>query len=184
MAKSDYKDIVEYIMENVDLLETIEGYGLKPYFETDGRHTMMCPFHTENTASLKVYDNKSFFCFGCSAGYSVIDFIKMYEDIGFMEVIDRYRSKVNGPSGEDIFQKIVNQNRDPDFDLSGYMFTSKYRLGITLREYLKQHPNKEEFVDRCFYDMDNFFEEVNNLNKDKIEYFEESIFERIADEIG
>jgi hypothetical protein len=184
VPKSDYSDIVEYIMENVDLLETIESYGLKPHFETDGRHTMMCPFHTENTASLKIYEGKSFFCFGCSAGYSVIDFIKMYEDIGFMEVIDRYRAKVDGPNGEDIFQKIVNQSRNTEFDLSGHMFTSKYRLGITLREYLIEHPESLEFVDRCFYDMDNFFEDVRNLNKEKIEYFEEGIIERIADEKG
>jgi len=32
-----------------------------------------CPFHSEKTASLKLYD-RSFHCYGCGAGGSVIDF--------------------------------------------------------------------------------------------------------------
>lgn len=183
MTKENCSEVIKYIMENVSLIKTIEDYGLKPIKESEGRYTMLCPFHSEDTASLKIYDNKSFFCFGCSSGYSVIDFIQMYENISFMDVINRYKNKTQGPTPEDIYHKILNQKNEQTIDLAQYMYSSKFRLGITLREILKKDPLRKEFVDRCFYDMDNFFENVDNLNKDKIDYFEDSILERISDEI-
>ncbi len=182
MSKSDYSDVIKYITENVKLLDVIAKYGLKVTKESDNRHTMVCPFHAEDTASLKIYDNKSFFCFGCGAGYSVIDFMKMHENLNFMEIINRYKNESNTTSGEAILKRIINHTKD-DFSLSDYLFSSKYRLGITLREYLRKKSDKEEFVDRCFYDMDNFFEDINNLNREKIDYFEDTILERLADEI-
>lgn len=35
---------------------------------------MPCPFHDEDTASLKAYPNGSWFCYGCHVGGSIIDF--------------------------------------------------------------------------------------------------------------
>ena len=187
MTKRDYEDIVEYIMENIKLLDIIESYNLKIQKESEGRYTMICPFHMEDTPSLKIYQNSggrwTFFCFGCGAGYSVIDFMKMYENIGFMEVINRYKQNV-GATGETIFQKILNQNKGPVFDLPNYMMSSKFRLGLILREYLKSHNGKEDFTDDCFYQMDNFFESVENLNKERIDAFEEGLLERINNEVG
>lgn len=179
MTKNDYQDTLEYIKENVKLLDIIDGYGLKVIKESDGRHSMICPFHTEDTPSLKIYDNKSYFCFGCGSGYSVIDFIKMYENISFMDVINRYRTKSN-TSSENLYQKIINKKLETKFELSDYMISSKYRLGITLREYLKNNKDKEELIDRCFYDMDTFFEDINNLSIEKIDMFEDVILERIV----
>lgn len=183
MTKSDYGDTIKYITENIKLLDVINGYNLKASKESDNRHTMVCPFHAEDTASLKIYDNKSFFCFGCGAGYSVIDFIKMYENLNFMDVINRYRDQSDTTSGEAILKRIINHSKE-EFSLSNYMLSSKYRLGIILREYLRKKNEKEEFVDRCFYDMDNFFEDLGNLNKEKIDFFEDTILDRINDEVG
>ena len=182
-TKQDYKDTVNYIMENVKLLDVIDGYGLKPRKEIDERHTMMCPFHTEDTPSLKIYDNKSFFCFGCGAGYGVIDFIKLYEGISFMDVINRYKDTSGQSSAENIYQKILDYNRSDNFNLPDYMLSSQFRMGIILREYLNDNNGKKDFVDKCFYDMDNFFEDAGNLNKEKIDYFEDLILERITNEI-
>jgi len=187
MNKHDYEDALEYITENVKLVDIIEGYGFRPHKESEGRYTMVCPFHNEDTASLKIYKNddgkQSFFCFGCGAGYSAIDFIKMHEDIGFMDVINRYRSKVTTGSGENIYQKLLNHQNSDNFDLPSYMLSSKFRLGIILREKLKLNPNKEETVDKFFSDMDVFFEEPGNMNKESIDYFEETILEGIKNEL-
>jgi len=183
MNRQDYQETLEYIKENVSLLDIIEGYGLKPRKELDNRHTMICPFHSEDTPSLKIYDNKTFFCFGCGAGYGVIDFIKLYEGIGFMDVINRYRSTSNQSSAENLYQKILEFNKEDSFNLPQYMSSSQFRLGIVLREYLKEHKDKETFVDDCFFQMDDFFEDVDNLNKEKIDYFENLIIERMTNEL-
>jgi len=187
MTKHDYEDTIEYINENVKLIDIIEGYGLKLRKEADGRYTMVCPFHSEDTASLKVYFNSeknkwTFFCFGCGAGYGTIDFIKMFENIGFMDVINRYKQNITSGSGENIYQKLLKHNQGIHIDLAEYMLSSKFRLGLILREYLKKNDKKEEFVDRCFYEMDNFFENPGNLNKENIDIFEENILERINNE--
>lgn len=184
MTKHDYEDTIEYINENVKLTDIIEGYGLKLRKEAEGRYTMVCPFHSEDTPSLKVYFNDSkkkwtFFCYGCGAGYGTIDFIKMFENIGFMDVINRYKKNVDGGSGENIYQKLLRYNQCDNIDLANYILSSKFRLGLILREYLKKHNQKEEFVDRCFYDMDNFFENPGNLKKESIDAFEENILERM-----
>lgn len=186
MTKHDYLDTLEYINQNIFLLDIIEGYGLKVIKESDGRYKMICPFHNEDTPSFKIYNNKNkqtFFCFGCGAGYSVIDFIKMHEDISFMEVINRYKNLTISGGGESIFQKIVKYNSNQDIDLSEYTLSSKFRLGIILRECLKNNPERMEFIDRCFFEMDNFFENLDNMDKDKIDYFETSLLERINEKI-
>lgn len=183
MNKQDYQETLEYIKENVKLLDIIEGYGLKPRKELDNRHTMICPFHSEDTPSLKIYDNKTFFCFGCGSGYGVVDFIKLYEGINFMDVINRYRFNSNQTTAENLYQKILEFNKNNDFNLPQYVSSSQFRLGIVLREYLKEHKNKETFVDDCLFQMDDFFEDADNLNKEKIDYFENLIIERINNEL-
>jgi hypothetical protein len=59
------------------------------------------------------------------------------------------------------------------------MLSSKFRLGIILREHLRSSPSRIELVDRCFYEMDSFFEDHKNLNKETIDTFEENILDRI-----
>jgi DNA primase len=47
-----------------------------------------CPFHTDTQPSLVVYpEGASYFCFGCSAGGDVIDFVSRLNGVGFREAI-------------------------------------------------------------------------------------------------
>jgi len=47
-----------------------------------------CPFHTDAQPSLVVYpQDANYFCFGCSAGGDVIDFISRLNGVGFREAI-------------------------------------------------------------------------------------------------
>ncbi len=44
----------------------------------DGRRRMIrCPFHDDGTASLAIYPNNGYHCFGCGAhGKNAVDFVK------------------------------------------------------------------------------------------------------------
>lgn len=47
-----------------------------------GEEKICCPFHKERTPSLNIYHhNQSFYCFGCGAGGSSIDFVAYSEDL-------------------------------------------------------------------------------------------------------
>lgn len=50
-------------------------------FEPNQSHCIICPFHREDTASLRLYD-QSFYCYGCGAGGDVIKFVSRLFNIG------------------------------------------------------------------------------------------------------
>ena len=70
----------------------IRLYGYEP----DSKGFMRCPFHHDPTPSLKLYDTGSrrgWYCFGCHAGGSVIDFVIKHEACSFpdaVKAIDRH----------------------------------------------------------------------------------------------
>ena len=55
---------------------------------------MLCPFHTEKTPSLKIYDD-SFYCFGCGATGDVITFVMRWFNIDFKQAIERINVDFN-----------------------------------------------------------------------------------------
>lgn len=64
-------DVFQEVRERVPTAEAARRYGLTP----NRAGFIPCPFHQEKTASLKLYPGAGgFYCFGCHAGGSVIDF--------------------------------------------------------------------------------------------------------------
>lgn len=48
----------------------------------------LCPFHNEKTPSFNLYpDNNSYYCFGCSNGGGVIQFVMNIERLDFPEAV-------------------------------------------------------------------------------------------------
>lgn len=62
-------------------------YGYTP----NTRGYIRCPFHSEKTASLRLYD-KSFYCFGCGTGGDLIKFVQLYFNISFAQALIRINS--------------------------------------------------------------------------------------------
>ena len=183
MTRVKTDKIKKHILSKINIVKLTQNYGLSLISETGGRYKMVCPFHDENTASCKVYpDTNSFFCYGCGAGYTVIDFIMNYESVSYLEVIERFGKNVDISSDKFIIEEIIKKLGDSSVSVSKYAVAVKYRLGITLREYLKTHVDKEIFVDSCFKDMDLYFSDVDNLSEDKIDYLMDEIMERIDNE--
>lgn len=60
----------------------IERYG----FELNRSGFISCPFHSEKTASMKIYD-KSFYCFGCGKGGDIIKFVSLLFNISAPQAI-------------------------------------------------------------------------------------------------
>jgi len=170
-----------YINKNINILDVIKNYDLKVRLEGSGRYKMVCPFHSENTASLIVFeDTNSYFCFGCGSGYGVVDFIMNHENISYMEVIRRYSEKIGEAVKDSIKDQIQKKLNDSDkVDVLKYAFESKYRLGIVLRNYLKAHPDKEQLVEGCYKKTIEFFKESQSLSEDNVDYFVDGIIEEV-----
>lgn len=74
----------EQIKAMVSMHDVLGRYGI----DVGRGGFVSCPFHSEKTASCKIYDN-SFYCFGCGAGGDVLDFVMKMENCSFRVAIDR-----------------------------------------------------------------------------------------------
>lgn len=82
------KSVIEQL-ENIPMHEVLKKYHL-PYVE--GRN-MRCPFPahgaTGATPSFRVYDDRTFACFGCRAGGNPIHFIMHMEGLDYVAAADK-----------------------------------------------------------------------------------------------
>ena len=69
----------QMIRDTVSMQDVLDLYGYQP------KHGfMVCPFHGDHDASLKVYrGTKGWHCFGCGRGGSVIDFVMEHDNCSF-----------------------------------------------------------------------------------------------------
>ena len=48
-----------------------------------------CPFHNEKKPSLKVYNDNTWYCFGCGKGIDSIDFVMLRDGIDFISAVKK-----------------------------------------------------------------------------------------------
>lgn len=77
----------EQIKSMVTIADVISKYS--PSNEIK-KNLMHCPFHTEKTASFKIYqNNNSFYCFGCGVGGDQINFVAKMLNLSYYEALKR-----------------------------------------------------------------------------------------------
>ena len=93
---------VDEVLARTDIRTTIEPY-IK-LTRKGGRFWGLCPFHNEKTPSFSVSpDQGLFYCFGCGAGGSAIQFLTRLEGWTFVETVQELarRAGVTLPEPED-----------------------------------------------------------------------------------
>lgn len=79
----DIRSAAQYIRDNVEMQSILDLYGY-----TTKHGFMVCPFHGDHDASLKVYGGTGgWHCFGCDRGGSVIDFVMEHENCSFRTAV-------------------------------------------------------------------------------------------------
>lgn len=77
-------DYASEIKSMVSMPEMMEQYG----FRLDKAGFCKCPFHSERSASFKAYPGqRGYYCFGCGAHGSVIDFVMLYFGLPFKDAL-------------------------------------------------------------------------------------------------
>lgn len=84
----------DFIIDLVSRTNIIDIIGHRIKIKKRGNnHFGCCPFHNEKTPSFSVSEKKQiYYCFGCGATGSVIDFIMAYDRLSFLETMEELAS--------------------------------------------------------------------------------------------
>lgn len=99
------KSVVDQVKESTDIVNLISEYV--DLEKRGNNYVGLCPFHNEKTPSFNVYkDTGSYYCFGCRANGSVIDFYMEMENLPFNEALQSLGER----SGIKVKHKQTNVN--------------------------------------------------------------------------
>ncbi len=104
-------NFADEIKQRVSMVDLLPYYGI----EMDRSNFCKCPFHQEKSASFKAYDgDRGYYCFGCGAHGSVIDFVMMYFGLSFKDALAKINEdfSLGLPIGEKLDRrKQLEMNR-------------------------------------------------------------------------
>ena len=89
--------------------DIVQIVGQYVQLKKNGRkHWGLCPFHGEKTASFSVDgESQLYYCFGCKAGGSVIQFVMDYERLEFQDAVKYLAAQLHMP--------LPQMETDPDY---------------------------------------------------------------------
>ena len=73
---------VQTIKDRLTMREVLERYG----YTTDRKGFICCPFHSEKTPSMRIYE-KNYHCFGCQEHGDVIAFVQKLFGLSFQDTL-------------------------------------------------------------------------------------------------
>lgn len=128
------REIIDDIVARSDIEQIIGSYVT---LKRAGNNLKgLCPFHSEKTPSFTVYpNNQSFYCFGCSAGGSVISFIQRAENLDYVGAVEflAARAGVSIPQdGQTMRPGEMSRRRVYDMNLAAAKFFRECLLDPTL----------------------------------------------------
>lgn len=105
----DFQDFIDEVVQKNDIVDVISRYvTLK---RVGNRFQALCPLHNDKkTPSFSVSPDKQlFFCFGCNAGGTVINFIMAKENLDFMEAVKLLAERAGVPVPD--YRSATERNR-------------------------------------------------------------------------
>lgn len=97
---------LDELRARADIVQVVSSYV--PLKRNGHRYWGLCPFHNEKTASFSVdAEHQLYYCFGCKAGGSVIQFIMEMERLDFQEAVVSLADRLHMP--------LPEMKEDPDY---------------------------------------------------------------------
>ena len=100
---------IDDIKRDHPMPEVVRQYGI----EINRSGFCRCPFHTEKTASMKIYA-QSFYCFSCGAGGDVIDFVRLYEHCDFKTAYSMLGGTYHRRNDAEVLKSIRSRIKQKD----------------------------------------------------------------------
>jgi DNA primase catalytic core len=150
-GSADFGDYRSQVLAAIDIVELI---GRSVALKRRGRdYVGLCPFHQEKTPSFKVSpDRQAFYCFGCKAKGSAIDFVMQRDRLSFVDALNQLGEQAGierprgGQSRENRGEKqILLEAQSAACSLFEKLLAHPEQ-GAAAREYLKQRGFNAESV--------------------------------------
>ena len=82
------ESFIKDLLDRVDIVDVVSEYV--PLKKSGSNYMGLCPFHNEKNPSFSVQpDKQMYYCFGCGAGGNVFTFLMEYENLTFVEALER-----------------------------------------------------------------------------------------------
>jgi DNA primase len=170
------EEFISEVTEKNDIVSVISGYvKLK---RMGSGYLGLCPFHSEKTPSFSVTPAKGlFYCFGCQAGGSVIQFIMKQENLNFIDSVkfladragielpkESYKTQPGEVSTYEKKQTIYGINRAAAEFFNKNLFSSS---GSSALKYLLSRGLTNDIIEKfCLgYSLNDNFKLLNHLTK-------------------
>ena len=90
---------LDNLKQRCDIVDVVSRYV--PLKKNGREYVGCCPFHHERTPSFMVYsETQSYHCFGCKESGDVIQFIRKYDNLSFMDAVEHLANMAGIPLPE------------------------------------------------------------------------------------
>ena len=131
-------EFIENLLEKVDIVDVV---GARVQLKKAGKdHSGLCPFHSENTPSFTVSQQKQFYhCFGCGKNGSAIGFMMEYEGLDFVDAVKDLAQLVGMevPQQNNFAHKKSNTNLFAITEKATRIFQHQLKSAPKVIDYLK-----------------------------------------------
>lgn len=109
--------VIEEIKYRSDIESVISSYIT---LKRRGKNLIgLCPFHGEKTPSFTIYpDNGSFYCFGCKVGGDVFTFVKMAENLDYIEAVKLLADRAGVTVPEDGYDDSLHRLKNTIYEIN------------------------------------------------------------------
>lgn len=134
-----------------DIVSVAQGYvELK---RTGSSYMCRCPFHSEKSPSCHISpDNGLFHCFGCGAGGDVVTFIRLIENLDYLDAVRFLAQRAGMPMPEDKDdgssrkrQRLYEMNRDAGKYFHNLLYSPEGAVGL---DYLRRRGLSDHTIRR------------------------------------
>lgn len=134
------QSFLDDLLSRIDIVDVIDH---RVKLRRSGKnYSACCPFHDEKTPSFTVSPDKQFYyCFGCGANGTAINFLMEYERSSFIDSVESLASiaGIEVPREQNPQQDLRDQRRKSQLSILE-------RSAEYYTEQLRQHPHKEQAV--------------------------------------
>jgi DNA primase len=143
------KSTIQEVYDRMDAAAVVEDYIRLE--KRGGRYWGRCPFHAggqERTPSFTVDTNQNlYYCFGCSKGGTIIDFVMEMDKIGYLDAIKNLAGKFGV---EIVYEKTGEgeaDNEEAERSSREHLFELYRRTAVSFRHFLLERPEGKPALD-------------------------------------
>lgn len=156
MSRRYSNELIEQIKEANDIVNVISEYV--PLKKKGRNYWGCCPFHNEKTPSFSVTPEKGFYyCFGCHASGTVINFLMQEEGLSFPEALGKLAERAGIPLPEEELTDVErrqNEKRRRLYEINElaanffHNCLTKTEMGKVGLEYFQKRGLSRETIDK------------------------------------